>query len=99
MIIRVVCGNLDLSLLIKKEGERMGESFDKKLSKEYCPRFGQIAVELGFITLEQLKKTLIEQAEDDVAHNPHRLLGEILFEHGRMTYQQIEIVLNKLFKK
>ena len=76
----------------------MEETFDQKLSKQYCPRFGQIAVEMGFITLEQLKEALAEQIEDDISQRPHRLIGEILFEKGWMTFQQTEMVLNKLFK-
>ena len=64
----------------------------------YCIRFGQIAVELGFITKEQLKEVLSEQVEDEIAHKPHRLIGGICFNKGWMTPKQIEIIFNKLFK-
>jgi hypothetical protein len=60
---------------------------------EYCRRFGQAAVERGFITPEQLKEALTEQVNDDLAKMPHRLLGDILFEKNFMTADQIEAVL------
>lgn len=69
----------------------------RKLSENGCPRFGEIAVELGFITPEQLKQALAEQVDDDIAHNPHRIIGSIFFEKGWMTYQEIETVLLHLF--
>lgn len=69
----------------------------KKLSERACPRFGEIAVELGFITPEQLKQALAEQIDDDISHNPHRIIGSIFFEKGWMTYQEIEAVLVRLF--
>ncbi len=62
---------------------------------EYCRRFGQVAVERGFITPEQLKQALAEQVDDDLANKPHRLLGEILFEKNWMTADQVEAVVNE----
>ena len=65
------------------------------LAVEYCRRFGQVAVEQGFVTPEQLKEALTEQVDDDLANKPHRLLGEILLEKKYMTANQIEAVLNE----
>lgn len=62
---------------------------------EYCKRFGQIAVERGFLTPGQLKEALAEQVDDDLARRHHRLLGEILFEKNWMTANQIESVLDE----
>lgn len=62
----------------------------------YCPRFGQIAVEMGFITKEQIKEGLAEQVNDDYAHKPHKLLSEILFGKGWITNKQILKVLSEL---
>ncbi|GBE05581.1 MAG TPA: hypothetical protein ENG95_07450 [Nitrospirae bacterium] len=76
----------------------MGSDFEKKLSEKYCPRFGQIAVELNIITAEQLKAALNEQIDDDVSDMPHRLIGRILFEKGWITPDQIDMVLERLFK-
>ncbi len=74
----------------------MEDNVDKRLPYKYCPRFGQIAVELGFITMEQLKEGLSEQANDNITHKPHRLLSEILFEKGWITNRQILKVLDEL---
>lgn len=65
----------------------------------YCSRFGKIAVECGFLTGEQLQQALCEQVEDDLSNRPHRVIGAICFDHGWMTPQQIEDVLNKMFRK
>jgi hypothetical protein len=34
-----------------------------------------------------------------MASRPHRLIGRIFLDNGAMTPQQIEIVLNELFKR
>ncbi len=62
---------------------------------EYRKRFGQVAVDRGFITSEQLKDALTEQVDDDLAGRRHRLLGDILVEKGFMTADQVEAVLNE----
>lgn len=62
---------------------------------QYCRRFGQVAVERGFITPEQLKEALSDQVDDDLAKKRHRLLGDILFEKGRLTANQIDAVLDE----
>lgn len=68
-------------------------------SERYCPRFGQLAVRLGYVTPEQLKQALSEQVDDNLAGRPHRILGTIFFEHGWMSPGQIEDVLNLMFEQ
>jgi hypothetical protein len=75
------------------------EDFDKGITKKYSPRFGEIAVDLGFITPEQLKLALSEQSDDDLLRYPHRVIGSIFFDKGWMTYQEIETVLKQLFNE
>ncbi len=75
----------------------MESATGKDIPDKRCRRFGIIAVEFGFITPEQLKQALSEQIDDDLADNPHRLIGKIFVEKDWMTYQQIEIVLKELF--
>jgi len=77
----------------------MMERFDTEISKKYSPRFGKIAVDMGFITSEQLKFALSEQVDDDLVRNPHRVIGSIFFDKGWMTYHEIELVLKELFKE
>ncbi len=74
----------------------MENDFIKNPSKQYKPRFGKIAVDMGSITAEQLKVALVEQVEDDLVGKPHRPIGCILFEHGWITGKQIVIVVNEL---
>lgn len=68
----------------------------QSVTEEYCSRFGQIAVEKGFITKEQLKAALSEQVDDNIANRRHRVLGTILFEKDWITPQQIEVVLKEM---
>lgn len=77
----------------------MANEVDKELSRKYCPRFGQIAVEKGYVTSDQVKQAVSEQIDDDMADRPHRLIGRIFLDNGIMNPQQIEIVLNELFKR
>lgn len=63
----------------------------------YCSRFGKIAVENGFLSVEQLQQALCEQVDDNLANRPHRVIGAICFDHGWMTPQQIDEVLNQMF--
>ncbi|MBI4682408.1 MAG: hypothetical protein HY757_04820 [Nitrospirae bacterium] len=72
--------------------------YSSTFNNEYHPRSGQIAVELGFITVDQLKEALSEQIDDDVSHRPHRFLVEIFFANGWITREQIDIILDELFK-
>jgi hypothetical protein len=65
--------------------------------KEYCRRFGKIAVDEGYASPERVKMALEEQVSDDLADKPHRLLGAILFEKSWITPEQIDAVLKKLF--
>ncbi len=77
----------------------MTDDVDKELSKKYCPRFAQLAVEMNFVKPDQVKEALAEQLDDNLSSRPHRLIGRILLEKGWMKPEQIEIVLNELFKK
>lgn len=76
----------------------MSNDIDKEISGKYCNRFGVIAVDKGFVTADQLKEALTEQAEDNLSNRPHRLIGRIFFDKGWMIDEQINIVLNELFK-
>ena len=71
----------------------------KIISDKYCPRFGQTAVEMGFITEAQLKEALCSQIEENLSDQEHRLLGAILFEKDWLTSDQVEKVMNTLLKK
>ncbi len=76
----------------------MEEDAFKNLSKQYSPRFGDIAIDKGFVTEKQINEALAEQAEDDFSNEPHRFVGSILFEHGWITKKQIDIILYELYE-
>ena len=74
------------------------DNIDKEFADKYCQRFGYLAVELGFATADQVKEAIAEQLEDDLSNKPHRLMGRILLDKGWITPEQIEKILNELFK-
>ncbi len=61
-------------------------------------RFGKITVDMGFITVKQLKEAVAEQVEDDLADKPHRFVGNILLDNGWITKEQLDIVLKELLE-
>ncbi len=61
-------------------------------------RFGKITVDMGFITVKQLKEAVAEQVEDDLADKPHRFVGKILLDNGWITKEQLDIVLKELLE-
>jgi hypothetical protein len=56
-------------------------------------RFGTIAVEKGYITIDQLMDALDIQVRENVSRKRHRLIGKILYDLGFITIDQIERVL------
>jgi transcriptional regulator CtsR len=56
-------------------------------------RFGTIAIEMGYLSKAQLIEALEIQAEENVSHGKHRLIGQILLDKGYITEAQIEAVL------
>lgn len=66
----------------------------------YEKRFGLLAVEMGFITPEDLIRAMTVQIKEDMQQDRHhRLIGEILLTEGLMSVAQIEKVLDELFTK
>jgi hypothetical protein len=61
-------------------------------------RFGALAVEKGYITLDQLIKAMNIQIFENLQEEKHRLIGEILLEEGFITKEQIDEVLGSLGK-
>ncbi len=61
--------------------------------------FGVFAIEMGFITPEQLIEALKVQVKDDVDGKSHKLVGQILLEKGFISPEQIQKVLDSIFNK
>ena len=56
-------------------------------------RFGKVAVDLGFITMDQMLDSIEIQVKENIAFGTHRKIGMILLEAGHITMKQIDEVL------
>jgi len=65
-------------------------------SKQIDRRFGLAAVEMGFITVDQLFEAIKIQIKEELENGEHRLIGKILFEMGVIKLPQIDEVLETL---
>ena len=59
-------------------------------------RFGRIAFNRKYVTLEQVQLALAEQMEDNVTQKPHRLLGDILLKNNWITEEQMKSILDEM---
>lgn len=76
----------------------MPNKVKKRFVERYCVRFGKLAVEMGFITQDQLRQARKIQIKEDLSNKYYKLIGQILFELNWMTPKQIDQVLNRLFE-
>ena len=69
-----------------------------KVTSKYINKFGQAAIEMGFVTQAQVNQVLSDQVSMDTSSRlrPKKLTGEIFFEKGWMTQKQIQIVMNNI---
>ena len=56
-------------------------------------RFGAVAIDKGFITLENLLEAMEIQILENLDNSDHRLIGQILWEKGYIKTEQINEVL------
>lgn len=61
-------------------------------------RFGQLAIEKGFVTVDQIIEAFTIQARESVEMQKRRPIGEILLELGYISTQQISMVLQGRFE-
>jgi hypothetical protein len=59
-------------------------------------RFGKVAIDKGFITMEQMLNAIEVQVKENIAFGTHRKIGMILKQEGHITIAQIEEVLEVL---
>ena len=62
--------------------------------REVEKRFGDIAIEMGFITEAQLDEATKVQMDQDADGLEHRLIGSILYSLGHMSIQQVNEVID-----
>ena len=59
-------------------------------------RFGALAIDKGFITLEHLIEAMKIQILENLQGLDHRLIGQILWEEGYIKTEQINEVLKSM---
>ena len=59
-------------------------------------RFGAVAIDKGFITLENLIEAMKIQILENLDSSDHRLIGQILWEEGFIDSEQINEVLKSM---
>jgi hypothetical protein len=59
-------------------------------------RFGALAIDKGFITLENLIEAMKIQILENLQGLDHRLIGQILWEEGYIKTEQINEVLKSM---
>ncbi len=62
-------------------------------------RFGVVAIQKGFVTLEQAADALGIQVKENSLEGKHRPIGQILLELGFISQSQIDEVLQTLEQK
>ena len=67
----------------------MSEDFSDK-------RFGQIAIDKGFISMAQLVEGLEIQIEEETEQGMRRVIGAILIEKGYMNLLQVQEVVEAM---
>ena len=71
----------------------------KSRKKQIPRRFGMVALEKGFITLDQLAEAQNSQLLDNVKKGRHRPIGGILSKKGLLTMRQIAEILRSQGKE
>ena len=68
------------------------------VEERFESQFGTLAVEKGFITLDQLIDAIQMQLQENIESGNCRFIGSILFDHKLITIPQIDSVLSTLGK-
>lgn len=71
----------------------------KKYFDDFTHRFGTIAIEMGFATVEQVLEVIFEQVMDNHYRKQQKKIGRRMIEKGLMSSKQVDAVLNKLAKE
>ena len=74
----------------------MDKNSDKKFFDDFTHRFGTIAIEMGFVTIEQVLGVISEQVMDNHYHKRQKKIGRLMIEKGFMSGKQVDTVLEKL---
>jgi hypothetical protein len=58
-------------------------------------RFGEVAVELGYLTPDQLRRALTIQQQEAVTERSHRHIGRICIDEGYLSLPHVLTVLER----
>ena len=58
-------------------------------------RFGEVAIELGYLSPEQLRRALVIQQQETVSTRPHRHIGRICVDEGYLSLPNVLTVLER----
>ena len=96
--VMVLKGILDEVALreILAEAEEFFQEPEEGISE---PLFGEIAVSRRYVTPVHVLECLDAHIEDVARGNRYRLLGEIMFDKGYLSREQIDDVIETLFKE
>lgn len=64
-----------------------------RMVEEVQTRFGQSAVNKGYITTNELLEALHVQVQENLNANNHRFIGEILVQQGKINVDQVNEIL------
>jgi hypothetical protein len=85
-----------VNLLLPTPDKKIKER--KMLPNRMNKRFGQLAMEKSFVTLDQIIEALTIQTREDVEKKRHRTIGEILLDLGYINTRQIQMVIAERFE-
>jgi hypothetical protein len=85
-----------VNLLLPTPDKKIKER--KMLPNRMKKRFGQLAMEKSFVTLDQIIEALTIQTREDVEKKRHRTIGEILLDLGYINTRQIQMVIAERFE-
>jgi hypothetical protein len=71
-------------------------TMDKKYLDEFTHHFGTLAIEMGFVTIEQVLGVIFEQVMDNHYRKQQKKIGRLMIEKGLMSSTQVDAVLKML---
>jgi hypothetical protein len=74
----------------------IGKKPEKKFLNTFTHRFGTLAIEMGFVTIEQVLGVIFDQVMDNYYRKQHKKIGRMMMDKGLMSRQEVEAVLKKL---
>ncbi len=70
-----------------------GQSGGKGVLGRMWGRFGDVAKRLGFVGASDVRRAVEHQKERNAEGGPHKKIGEVLVDHGKMKDHHVEKVL------